>query len=107
VTFVFVIAAVLLISVAALTLFVVNDTETRLKAQIEGWVKERRRFLTDKNYNRAKTLARLERRTDIIISMYNKLDSNQQQKWRNKVASIPLMLTRIQRWGEIKRELRE
>ena len=105
VTFLFVLTAVILISSAALSLLVINDTETRLKTQIEGWVKERRRFLTDRSYNRAKILARLERRTDVIISMYSKLDVKQQEQWKKKVASIPLMLTRIQRWGEIKREL--
>lgn len=105
ITFVLVLAAVICISSAALSLLVINDTETRLKTQIEGWVQERRRFLTDRTYNRTKILARLERRTDVIISMYSKLDANQQEKWKKKVSSIPLMLTRIQRWGEIKREL--
>lgn len=100
-TFLFALVAVITISSATLSLLVVNDTETRLKTQIEGWAKERQRFLSQRNPDRSKILARLERRTDIIISMYSKLDPAQQEQWRRRVSTIPLMLTRIQRWEQV------
>ncbi|MDA6077143.1 FUSC family protein [Edwardsiella anguillarum] len=77
-TFLFALVAVITISSGALSLLVVNDTETRLKAQIDGWAKERQRFLNHRSQERSKILVRLERRTDIILSMYSKLDPAQQ-----------------------------
>ncbi|WP_370547277.1 FUSC family protein [Edwardsiella tarda] len=100
-TFLFALVAVITISSATLSLLVINDTETRLKTQIEGWAKERQRFLSQRSPDRSKILARLERRTDIIISMYSKLDPAQQEQWRRRVSTIPLMLTRIQRWEQV------
>ncbi|ACR69941.1 FUSC family protein [Edwardsiella ictaluri] len=97
-TFLFALIAVITISSAVLSLLVVNDTETRLKAQIEGWAKERQRFLSHRGQERSKILVRLERRTDIILSLYSKLDPAQQEIWRKRISAIPLMLTRIQRW---------
>ncbi len=100
-TFLFALVAVITISSGALSLLVVNDTETRLKAQIDGWVKERQRFFNRRSQARSKILVRLERRTDIILSMYSKLDPAQQENWRKRVSTIPLMLTRIQRWEHL------
>ncbi|WKS82580.1 FUSC family protein [Edwardsiella tarda] len=100
--FIWVVLAVMLISSATLSLLVVNDTETRLSTQIKAWANERQRLIKLGNYNQVKTIARLERRTEIILSMYSKLDPSLQRKWQSKVMRIPLMLTRIQRWSYIK-----
>ncbi|WP_370548550.1 FUSC family protein [Edwardsiella tarda] len=100
--FIWVVLAVMLISSATLSLLVVNDTETRLSTQIKAWANERQRLIKSGNYNQVKTIARLERRTEIILSMYSKLDPSLQRKWQSKVMRIPLMLTRIQRWSYIK-----
>lgn len=101
ITFVFVLIAVVLISSAALNLLIIKDTETRLRMQINVWTKEKRYFLIDPSYYRVKNLARFERRTDIILSLYSKLDIKKQKKWQKKVASLPLILSRIQCWGNI------
>lgn len=107
INFVFVLVAVILVSASALSLCVVNNVEKRLSTQYYAWIKERRLILFKKNYNSIKTVARLERRADIIFSMYNKLSTESQEKWQRRVSLVPLSLTRIQRWVIIKRQMRK
>lgn len=92
--FLFALIALMIISCSLLSILTVRDNNYRINQQYQQWCKLAGSLLTTSNVN-MKYIAILERQSELIISIYSKLDNTQQIKWKSKISSIPLVMNKI------------